>query len=147
MTISEHGLAIIKLFEGLRLDAYLDSAGIPTIGYGIIRYPDGRKVKMGDKCTLSDAEAWLIYEVEQKTKAVNTLVKSYINQNQFDALSSLTYNIGAGAFGKSTVLKLVNENPAEPAISAAFARWNKSGGKITNGLVKRRAMEASLYFS
>jgi len=149
MTISDNGLSIIKLFEGLRLDAYLDTAGIPTIGYGTIRYPDGTKVKMGDKCTLSDAESWLLFEVKQKTDSVNNLVTSSINQNQFDALSSLAYNIGTGKKGLagSTVLKLVNINPNDPNIGNAFLMWNKSGGKVTNGLTKRRKMEYSLYAS
>lgn len=146
MKISDNGLAIIKVFEGLRLNAYLDTAGIWTIGYGTIKYPAGNKVQEGDTCTALQAEEWLLFEVEQKTNAVNTLVKAEINQNQFDAISSFTYNLGAGALSKSTLLKKLNVNPSDETIRNEFAKYNKSGGKITNGLVKRRLMEANLYF-
>lgn len=155
MKISDNGLNIIKLFEGLRLEAYKDTAGIPTIGYGTIRYPSAQRVKMGDRCTIKQAEEWLNYEVSHFEKDVSGLVKVPINQNQFDALVSFAYNVGSDidqdsipeGLGDSTLLKLVNQNPNEPAIAAAFAKWNRSGGKVTKGLVKRRVMESQLYFS
>lgn len=147
MTISEKGLSLIKSFEGLRLEAYLDTAGIATIGYGTIIYPAGNKVQMGDVITTARADEYLLFEVENKTKSVNILVTAALNQNQFDALCSFTYNVGSGALAKSTLLKRVNVNPADITIREAFGRFNKSGGKVTNGLVKRRSMEADLYFT
>lgn len=153
MKISENGLAIIRLFEGLRLKAYRDTANIPTIGYGTIRYPDGKRVRMGDKCTVEQAEEWLRHEVDHFEKDVTSLLKTPVNQNQFDALVSFAYNVGSDidmdtipeGLGDSTLLKLVNANPNDPGIGNEFLKWNKSGGKVTNGLTKRRKLEYSLY--
>ena len=147
MVISKKGLELIKEFEGLRLKAYLDSAGVPTIGFGTIRYPDGTKVKMGDVCTEKQADEWLLYEVTEKTRSINTLVKMSINQNQFDALCSFAYNVGTGALGKSTLLKRVNINPFDQLIRSEFLKWNRAGGAVVKGLTIRRTKEASLYFA
>lgn len=89
MQISQKGLDLIKKFEGLRLWAYLDPAGIPTIGYGTIRYPNGQKVKLGDEITEQQAEAYLLNERSKFAKKVDELVDIFpLNQNQFNALVS-----------------------------------------------------------
>ena len=80
-------------------------------------------------------------------KSVNTYVTSDINQNQFDALVSFTYNVGPDQFRKSTMLKYININPNDPSIATEFAKWVKVKGNVSKGLVKRRAEESKLYFS
>lgn len=147
MKISQIGLDFIKKHEGLRLNAYLDQVGVPTIGYGNTQYENGKKVQMGDKITLQRANELFSYFVNQFAFKVNKLVRVPLTQNQFDALVSLSYNIGIGNFGKSTLLKKLNVNPANPSISAEFAKWKYGGGKVLPGLVKRRAQEYKLYNS
>ena len=144
---SPQGLAIIKKFEGFRSKPYLCPAGVPTIGYGSTRYADGRPVKMTD-APIAEAQA---QELLQATLAkyeacVNGAVKMPINQNQFDAFVSFTYNLGCGAFRKSTMLQLFNTGYAGAA-AEQFARWNRGGGKVLAGLVSRRAAERALFVS
>lgn len=146
-TISPKGIALIREFEGLRLKAYKDSAGIPTIGYGTIRYPDGTRVKMGDTCTKEQAAAYQLHDLKWVIDAVDTMTTDELTQNQFDALCSFVYNVGATAYRDSTLRKKVNANPADRSIRQEFARWNKAGGKVIQGLVNRRQKEAALYFS
>lgn len=145
--ISNNGLKLIKEFEGFRANAYLDSAGIWTIGYGTIRYENGNKVKPGEVITLEDAEIALITDVNRRAGAVKGLVKKQINQNQLDALISFAYNLGLGALERSTLLKKVNMNPADPTIRDEFMKWVKAGGNVVQGLVNRRKKEADLYFT
>lgn len=148
MTPSERCYSLIKQFEGCRLKAYLDSAGVPTIGYGTIMYPSGKKVQLGDTCTQAEAELYLKYEVILKAKSVNAFTSNVVlNQNQFDALVSFAYNLGVGALQKSTLLKKLRVKPNDPTLEAEFLKWVMAGGKKLNGLVKRRQMEADLYFS
>jgi|SRR6478609_8217109 len=147
MTISNKGLKIIKEFEGFRANAYQDSAGIWTIGYGTIRYDNGNKVKPGDTIGLDDAERLLISDVTRRSGAVSGLIKKPVNQNQFDALISFAYNLGVGALERSTLLKKVNVNPEDPDIRGEFMKWVKAGGNVIQGLVNRRDREADLYFS
>jgi lysozyme len=149
MKISQNCLDIIKKWEGFRLDAYLDPVNIPTIGYGTIRFPDGQKVKMGDKISEPEAEAFLKFEVDKMVKALNTTLSGInLNQNQFDAVVSLCYNIGVGAFQGSTVLKKLRTGEFAEA-AAAFGRWNK--GTINGvkqelkGLTNRRLEERQLF--
>ena len=146
-TISEFGLNTIKIFEGLRLDAYQCPAGVYTIGYGSTRFPDGSCVRMYDKLH-DDAEATdlLKYTVQAYEQCINDALPN-LNQNQFDALVSFTYNIGIGAFLASTLLKLAKVNAQDPGIRNEFLRWNIAGGKILAGLQARRSEEARLYFS
>jgi len=146
-TISAKGLELIKFFEGISLAPYLCSAGVPTIGFGCIRYPNGVKVTLHDAhISKSQAEEYLRHEVHQYELAVDALCVDTINQNQFDALTSFCYNLGANALRNSTLLKKVNANPYDPTIKDEFARWNKAAGQVITGLVKRRQMEATHYF-
>jgi lysozyme len=143
--IGKAGLDLIKSFEGLRLKPYLDSVKIPTIGYGTIVYPNGQKVTMNDpEITGTQAEQYLEHEVNEKTAAVNQFVTAQINQNQFDALVSFSYNVGSGALGKSTLLKMLNAGNTSGA-AEEFLRWNKAGGQVIAGLTRRRQAERSLF--
>lgn len=141
------GIPIIKKFEGLRLTSYLCPAGVWTIGYGSTFYENGSKVQEGEKITIDRADGLLINTVHLFEKSVKGLVKSSINENQLGALTSFAFNLGVGNFKASTLLKKVNKNPSDPMIRDEFMKWNKAGGKVLNGLTKRREAEANLYFS
>lgn len=144
---SAQGLAIIKKHEGLRLSSYLCPAGVPTIGYGNTRYPDGRKVILGEKLSSEkEATQLLLASLESFEAAVNRHLPN-LNQCQFDALVSFTYNVGTGAFIKSTLLKKAKVNASDPSIVDEFQKWVRGGGKVLPGLVTRRREEANLYFS
>lgn len=137
-------LNIIKEFEGLRLEAYDDGIGVWTVGYGTIRYQNGTRVKRGDKITLEQAEQYLRHNLSNFEDAVNSLVKVPLTQNQFDALTSLVYNIGSSAFSKSTLLKKLNAKDYKGAADQ-FLVWNKAGGKTLQGLINRRTKERQLF--
>lgn len=148
MTTSPKGLELIKSFEGLRLNAYLCSANVPTIGYGSTYYANDQKVKMGDKITKEQAEVLLRKTVRDFEQNVNALLNgTQVNQNQFDALVSFAFNFGTGALAKSTLLSKVKANPNDHTISREFGKWVNAGGKKVKGLVTRRQKEAELYFT
>lgn len=144
MTTSQTGINLITSFEDLELRAYVCPAGVWTIGFGTTIYPNGTKVKNGDTCTAEQAKAYFAYDLKRFENAVNSGLTVALNQNQFDALVSLTYNIGETAFKKSTLLKQLNANKFKEA-SEQFAVWNKVAGKVLNGLVRRRAAERELF--
>lgn len=147
MKTSPQGMAIIKKFEGFRSKPYLCPAGVPTIGYGSTYYADGRPVKMTDApVTEEQGEALLQATLAKYEACVNGAVKMPINQNQFDALVSFTYNVGCSAFRNSTLLRLLNQGYA-PQAAAQFNRWTLGGGKVHAGLVSRRAAERALFES
>lgn len=146
MTPSTRCYDLIKSFEGLSLKAYLDPIGIPTIGYGSIRHPDGRKVRMGDKITREQADEYLKHEVSAFAEGINSLGLQ-INQSQFDAITSFAFNLGLGNLRKSTLLRKIRANPNDPAIRAEFLKWNRAGGQVLAGLTRRRKSESDLYFS
>ncbi len=153
MKLSNHGEAVIKKFEGLRLNAYRDTAGVWTIGYGSTRYHDGKLVRPGDKlANEAQADALFRNTLGQYEEAVNTLVKVPLTQNQFDALVSFTYNEGTGALKGSTLLRLLNEGDYHSA-AGHFSAWNKitdpeTGRKIpSNTLTSRRSQERALFLS
>lgn len=144
--ISAEGMALLKHFEGLRLEAYKDVAGIWTIGYGTTRYPNGQKVRAGERCTEAQADLYFGHDLERFELAVDALTVDTIRQRHFDALTSFTYNVGEQAYKDSTLRKLVNANPDNPAIRDQFMRWHNAGGKPVAGLWKRRHREADFYF-
>lgn len=150
MNVSSNGLAIIKKWEGCKLDAYLDPVGIPTIGYGTIAYPDGRRVAMGDQIVQEQAEGFLLHECTSICPAVERQVAVPLSQNQFDALVSFSYNVGLGAFGDSTLLRKLNQSDYAGA-AEEFLRWNKGqvGGQTVElpGLTNRRRDERALFLS
>lgn len=139
-------LQLLEKVEGLELKAYLDTGGIPTIGIGTTRYPNGNKVKLGDTITKDQAYEYLQHDVAGAAKDVDDLTTDDINQNQFDALVSFVYNIGRGSYQKSTLRVLVNGNPNNAEIRKEFAKWHFDDGKSINGLITRRKLEADLYF-
>ena len=142
-------MTLIKSFEGFYSKPYRDPIGIPTIGYGFTYYlPDRRRVTMQDREISEHQASCMLQEVlKGYENDVTRLVKSKLTQNQFDALVSFTFNLGAANLGKSTLLRKLNVNPNDPTIRDEFVKWNKAGGKIFNGLVRRRKAEADLYFS
>ena len=156
MTLDNKGYLLIATFEGLRLKPYLCSAGVPTIGYGSTFYPSGRKVTMRDKPITQETAFWMLKQVANMfAKDVDSLVTSNINQNQFNALVSFAFNLGSDidadnipeGLGDSRLLKRVNANPNDPEIAREFVKWNKAGGRVLDGLTKRRLKEAELYFT
>lgn len=143
-SISKTGIDLISSFEGIRLNAYDDGVGVWTIGIGATVYPNGVKVKKGDKCTLEQAKEYFAHDLKRFEKTVNDLVIVSLTQNQFDALVSLTYNIGSTAFKNSTLLKKLNAKDFTGAADQ-FLVWNKGGGKVMKGLVRRREAERALF--
>ncbi len=141
MKTSNKGKDLIKKWESLRLAAYLCPAGVPTIGYG-----HTKGVKMGDTITESQADDMLSEDLIIYEGEVERLVSATLNQSQFDALVSFTYNIGGASLGSSTLLKKVNANPSDATIADEFKKWVYAGGVKLNGLVSRRAEESALYF-
>lgn len=154
--LNEEGYQMIMNFEGLSLKPYLCSAGVPTIGYGNTYYPNGKKVTLKDKpITKEYAIEIFKFIADLFAKDVNSLLKTTVTQNQFNALVSFAYNLGSDidaddipeGLGDSTLLKKVNKNPNDLTILNEFLKWVRSNGKISNGLVKRRKLEAKLYFT
>ena len=138
MRTSRKGIEFIKAHEGLRLDAYLCPAGVPTIGYG-----HTYNVKMGDRITAEQAERLLIGDLIVAETEINRYGFD-ITQNQFDALVSFDYN--TGALHSSTLLKKHNAGDYAGA-KAEFGKWIFNDGRKMNGLIRRRADEAALYSS
>jgi lysozyme len=153
MQLSTNGFNVIKNFEGLSLSAYRDEAGVWTIGYGSTRYHDGITVRPGDKLA-SEVQADAVFRntLGQYQDAVNNHVKVPLTQNQFDALVSLTYNIGTGGFEESTLLIKLNEKNYTEAASH-FLAWDKitdpkTGQKIVSEtLLQRRKEESRLFLT
>lgn len=145
--ITNDTMNLLKKFEGCSLDAYQDSVGIWTIGYGNTFYEDGTPVKQGDSITRSEAEKLLKKIVEQFADEIDQELKTDLNDCQFGAILCFTYNVGIDAFRRSTLLKKVNIDPDDPSIAKEFKRWVRAGGQTVNGLVKRRQEEADYYFS
>lgn len=143
-TLDNAGINFLMKEEGLRLKPYLDSVGVPTIGIGMTYYPDtGKKVTMKDKAlTQEQALSYFAKIVKPYETAVWSVTRDDINQNQFNALCSLAYNIGVNGFKGSTVVKRVNANPSDIKIADAFLMWKKP-----IELLPRRKREVALYFS
>jgi lysozyme len=138
--ISKKGIDLIKKYEGLRLKSYVCAAGVLTIGWG----STGSHVTPHMVISEAEAERLLIQDLARFESGVNRLVKRPITQNQFDALVSLAFNIGLGAFSNSTLLRRLNAGDFQGA-SEQFARWNRGGGKVLRGLTVRRAEETAMF--
>lgn len=138
---------LIILYEGIKLKPYLCPAKIPTIGVGCTFYPNGKKVSMNDKPITRDYAIEMLREVLKSfEKSVDSFTTDQVNQNQFNALVSFAFNLGANALKNSTLIKKVNFNPNDPKIKNEFMKWTYAGGKQLNGLIKRRKAESDLYF-
>lgn len=146
MSVSNKGVDLICEFEGKRLVAYDDGVGVWTIGFGTIKYPNGVRVKKGDTCTLDQAKEYMRHDLIEFEHTVNSSVKVPLNQNQFDALVSLAYNIGSSAFKSSTLVKKLNTGDYQGAADQ-FNVWVNAGGKRMQGLVNRRDREKLLFLS
>jgi lysozyme len=141
--ISENGLSIVKKWEGFSAKAYKDLVGVWTIGYG---NTDPRHAFEGNVISRDFAEQLLIQHIAQDEIACRQLIKVPLSQPQWDAVVSLCYNIGTGAFARSTLLRKMNQSDFTGAYSE-FPRWNRAGGKVVQGLVNRRKAEAELFLT
>lgn len=139
MNIGTKGLDLIKFFEGLELNAYKCAAGVWTIGYG-----HTKGVQEGDSISEEQANEMLAEELKEYENYINTLVTVELNQDQFDAMVSWVYNLGGGNLKASTLLKVLNAGDYD-GVPAQMMRWNKAGGKVLEGLTKRRQAEADLF--
>ncbi len=137
--INEKGLHLLKSFEGLELKAYLDAVGVWTIGYGTTR-----GVRPGMQITEAEAEAFLRDDLRKFEQAVSSSIQAPLNSDQFSALVSFTYNVGAGALASSTLRRVLNQNNYSAA-AEEFLRWNKGGGRVLAGLTRRRRAERALF--
>lgn len=148
MKLNNAGYLLITEFEGFSAKPYLCSAKIPTIGFGSTYYSDNKRVTMLDK-EITRVQAFEMFKTiaDRFASVVSKLVTSPLNQNQFNALVSLAYNIGTGNFASSTILKKVNKNHNDITIALEFKKWNKANKKEIAGLTKRRIYEANIYFS
>ena len=135
LAVSATCLVGIATHEGYRSEAYKDAVGIPTIGFG-----ETAGVKMGDKTTPERALVQLLSSTEKHADTIRQCIKVPLYQHEFDAYISLAYNIGTGAFCRSTLVKKLNAKDYAGACEE-IKRWNKAGGKVLPGLVKRREAE------
>lgn len=142
MQISANGLDLVKRFEGLKLTAYRCPAGVLTIGYG----STGPHVTEGLSITEEFAEDLLVDDLARFERGVSELVKVPLDQDEFDALVSIAFNIGLGAFRGSTLLRKLNAKDYAGA-AQEFRRWDKAKGKALPGLTKRRHAESMLFQS
>lgn len=140
MKTSDRGIEFIKLHEGFVAHAYKCPAGVWTIGYG-----HTNQVKKGDTINRAMGESYLRSDLNIAEKVVKTELPK-LNQNQFDALVSFTFNVGVAAFKRSTLLRKAKLNPNDPDIAAEFRKWKHGGGKVLPGLITRREAELKLYF-
>ena len=139
MEISQVGIELIKQFEGCRLKAYKDAVGVWTIGYG-----HTVDVKEGIEISQHQADVILQVDLYEYEDYINKYVQVSLTQNQFDALVSWVYNLGAGNLQSSTMLRVLNEGKYSE-VPSQMKRWNKAGGKVLQGLVRRREAEADLF--
>jgi lysozyme len=142
LTYSTKGLALTAQFEGCSLSAYQDQVGVWTIGYG----HTGPDVKPGLTITGAQAQALLAQDVSRAEACVNNVVAVKLTQEEFDALVDFVYNLGAGAFRGSTMLRDLNAGDFLGAASQ-FDRWDRAGGAVVAGLLRRRQAEAELFNS
>ena len=139
MNISEEGLSLIKKFEGCELEAYRCSANVLTIGYG-----HTKGVEENQEITQEEAEEMLASELGEYEGYINDMVECDLEQHQFDALVAWVYNLGPTNLGSSTMLKRLNANDLDD-VPNQIKRWDKAGGKVLAGLVRRREAESLLF--
>ena len=154
MQMSENGLALLQQWEGFKLQVYKDSAGFPTIGVGHLITKaeqasgtitiNGAAVQYAGGLTDQQTLDLLAQDVQPAEQAVNAGVTVPLNQNQFDALVSFTFNVGVGAFQSSTLLKVLNQQQYDD-VPAQLLRWTRAGGQVVQGLVNRRENEIKLW--
>ena len=139
---------VIARHEGLRLNAYQDSGGIWTIGYGTTFHHDQKRpIRQGDRITRAKAIEWLQKDTKSAENTVKRLVKVPLTANQRIALTSLVYNIGSGAFARSTILRMLNSKTPKNQVAMQFLRWVNVQGQPVQGLINRRRDEMQLFLS
>jgi lysozyme len=139
MKISQEGIALIKKFEGCELNAYQCSANVWTIGYG-----HTKEVAENNECSMEEAEEILVADLEEFEEWVEKLVTVEMAQNEFDALVAFTFNLGPTNLRTSTLLERLNDRKFED-VPSEMKRWNRAGGVVVDGLVRRREAEALLF--
>lgn len=145
MKTSQAGIDLIKSFEGFRSAPYRDAVGIPTIGYGMTIYPDGRKVTMSDKpITEAEGVEGLRNLLGRYEQAVERYAQIRLCQHQFDALVSFAYNVGNEALRTSTLMRYLNQGDLTSAANQML-RWNRAGGRVLAGLTRRRQAERAMF--
>ena len=150
MEISQEGVTLIKHYEGCPKDtdgnavSYRCPANKPTIGYGSLKLIDGSPVKDNMSITMQEAEDLLTHELKQYQEYINDMVKVPLKQNEFDALVSWVFNLGPSNLSSSTLLNRLN-NKMWDDVPNQIKRWNKAGGEVKQGLVRRREAEALLF--
>ena len=145
MRISDKGVAIIKQFEGCRLEPYLDTGGVPTIGYGCTRYENGAVVQLSDlPINQLRANELLAHRLVEFESGVSGSLKVSVSQNQFDALVSFAFNVGVGNLKSSTLLQKLNACD-DVGAAAEFSRWYFDNKKPLKGLLRRRVAEMQLF--
>ena len=145
--LNQATIDLVKEFEGLRTTAYKDSAGIWTIGYGTTaRAGVGIEPVEGMEITEAEAEYYLQKGLEKFSTEITGAITQPINENEFGAFVSLAYNIGSGAFKRSTALRKFNAGDKQGAANAMLM-WNKAGGRVLNGLIRRREAERALFMT
>lgn len=137
-------IKIVKSFEGFYKNSYKDPVGIWTIGYGTIKYKNGKKVQAGETITETQAIDEMMYELNNDKSNMYKYVKVKLNQNQEDALVSFIYNLGIGNFQKSTLLKKLNAGDYS-SVPNEMMKWINAGGSPLKGLWRRRASESLLF--
>lgn len=142
MKISDEGIKLIKEFEGTRLEAYVCPAGVLTIGTG----HTGPEVHLGLVISEDEATEFLRADLERFERCVESAVGQHVAQCEFDACVSLAFNIGCGAFGKSTLVRKIRSGDYAGAADE-FLRWDKAAGKTMKGLTRRRQAERALFLS
>jgi len=137
---------LIQHYEDCKLEAYQDSVGVWTIGYGSTFYPDGKPVKKGDTITQDESDRLFEGTIEGLSKQVNGLLPHvFLKDCQFDALMSFAYILGVNSLKNSTLLKKVRVNQKDPTIGYEFSKWIYAGKSVLKGLVNRRKSESLLY--
>ena len=147
MQLSTNGFNLLAELEGVVLNPYKDSVGIPTIGIGSTYYEDGTKVTMKDKAITKERAIQLAKNAVKSFEArVNKSILLPMTQNQFDAMVLLCYNIGESSFARSSVVRNFNAGNLQKAADS-FLLWNKAGGKVSKGLTNRRQKERNLFLT
>lgn len=150
MKTSKKGIALIEEFESCmrkigpdKFKAYIDPVGVLTIGWGHTNSV-GRRFTRNTVWTQQECDDALAFDLADAEASVNKLVKVMLTQSEFDALVSFVYNLGAGNFRKSTLLRKINANDLRGA-AIEFMKWNRAGGRVLRGLTRRRAAERKLF--
>jgi lysozyme len=146
MPINNIGIALIKCHESLRLKAYYDPVGVLTVGFGHTSAAGQPQVTPGMTITKAEAETILRRDLAKSERAVLDAVSVPLNDNQFAALVSFCFNVGATNFRKSSVLRCVNDRQFD-RVPSRLALWNKGGGRVLPGLVRRRKEEGELFMT